>query len=292
MKRNIKDNLISTLFVLISLNEMKIISMNLFNDLGVNEFGYLLIFIISFLLSYIFIPFSYQYQRRIFETKKIDLNKDSFNKRPNIWFAFTISILIVASLFSFNLYNSYVRYSLPFSFDLDIQTNNTDVLNSVNSPLYVYCYSENGERNFVLERKIYCLMNISYNENFTYHLSRVEQTYFRKDNSQETQASTMSEDQINDKHNYVQYWNIDIPIDRNFTHALIRLSFGNGNSSYIETNKYWINPPEILSEEEYKNRSKEPVSLWLTAVSIFFFSLVGVIKNLMDILHYNFKRQK
>ena len=96
----------------------------------------------------------------------------------------------------------------------------------------------------------------------------------------------MDKDQINKDYSFVQYWNIDIDVDDQFGQVLIELYFSNNSNSPVLTNKYWINPKNILSREEYINKSKDSLSLFLALISILLFSSISLIKNLMEIYYY------
>ena len=279
MKRSINSVvyvLAAILFLINIILIMKNTTSNFFTNIGILPLPYLIFGILMFIL----LSGLKQHVKKL--------------KNLNNWFILAITLVTLLSIFTFHLYNNYTSYQLPLSFTQAIgdMNKNQDILTSVKTLLYITFESNGNEKDFVLGTVVYSLMNLTYNENFTHHLSKIEKTYFYKNNSQKTEVSTMDQGQVRQEHNFTQHWNLDFKIDEEFDHALVNLYFSNDSENFILTNRYWVNPKSILSKEVYLSKTKDSLSLFLTAISILLFSTVAVIKNLMDIYYHTQSKNK
>ncbi|MBI4116667.1 hypothetical protein HY449_02900 [Candidatus Pacearchaeota archaeon] len=260
---------------IILLYSIKYFSKKFFYDLDVNVIWFVLTFV--FILGILILVKIY--------AEKIDNNYllYYFFKKINYWTIFSFSLIFILLLVSFNIYNNYAIYPLPFEGTLSTVEDNVskEIIkeNLIEKP-YVKCSNIWGERDYIIDKEVTCYFILRYKEGFTSYLSEIEKYYFYFNGSAKQEKHSMDINQIEDN---IQHWNVAIPINKDFGESTINLYFKENNESQKLTNSLRIAPSRLFTEETYYEKREKSFLLFLTTISILIFSTITTIKNFRDL---------
>ncbi|MCX6711496.1 MAG: hypothetical protein NT139_00455, partial [Candidatus Woesearchaeota archaeon] len=224
--------------------------------------------------------FSVFYFLKVYISKGFLYNK--LTSKLNFWNILAISLILTLIPLVFNIYNNYTNYPLPIKGYLAISDQSRNLFyNNTNIPLWVMCFNERGERDYILNKDITCHVNITYKENYTFYLHEIDLTYFLKDDSQYTKQIPINNNSIQ---NLTQFFNFLVYINETFDQALIQFNFIDTNNNLVKVSSLWIYPPErILTEEQYFTKREQSLSLIIGLFSLLIFSIISAIKNFKDL---------
>lgn len=249
-------------------------SREFFSDFGIKPLISLLIFMIFFI--------SLSFVKYFFLKNKKKGRIHNFSKNVSLWGILGISIILSFLLLSFSIYSSYTQYPLPIEGQLPITINESDKIfeENLNAPPHVNCYNERGERDYIVNNRIICTLQLDYKENYNSYLHHLKITYIFKNGSQTLESRDMHKDNIE---GLKQIWSFDIKITEDYDQSLTSLYFVNESGDSIKTNQIFLIPRKILSQEEYNYKKEKSFLLFLTAISILIFSTIISLKNFRDL---------
>jgi hypothetical protein len=243
-----------------------------FEDIGANPWLLIAIFSIVFICLWYARYLSSFWAK---DDKDIILSKV---KRINNWFLFTIAGLFMFIALIFMLYNSLANYALPINVVIPVANGSQSIIsNSTTGGVSVSCESLPGrEREFMLEKGVYCQFSTNYTKNSNYSLKRVEMISFLKNNSQ------IIENYYAFNTNFTASVSVPLKINLDFNQALMNIYFQSADGEVL-THNFWIIPKNILTQDQYFQKRTNSITILIALFSILIISFVIAMNNLRQI---------